>query len=124
MTTQNTQKGCLITVTRFGSDADEMAIPLVLANTAQATGENVLLWLSMDAVELAKTGVADTIPAKSFPPLGELFTQYIENGGRIGVCPACGKTHGVVAENMIPKAEWMGAAALLEQTDGMRTLSF
>lgn len=124
MTTQNKQKGCLITATRYGSDADEMAIPLVLANTAQAAGEDVLLWLSMDAVELAKTGVADTVPAKSFPPLGQLFSQFIENGGRIGVCPACGKTHGVVAENMIPKAEWMGAAALLEQSDGWRTLSF
>lgn len=124
MTTQENKKGCLITLTQFGKDTDAVATPLVLANAAKASGEEVLLWLTMEGVELAKIGKAETLIPRSFAPVSDLLNSFIESGGRIGICPPCGKTHGLNDDNMIANTEWMGAVALLEQSSGWRTLSF
>jgi len=48
--------------------------------------------------------------------VNELLEIYIENRGRIGVCPPCAKTHGVTENNIIGSAELMGAIALLDKT--------
>ncbi len=124
MSQQENKKGCLVTLTSFGEDTDAVAMPLALANAAKVAGEEVLLWLTLDGVELAKVGKAETLVPRSFAPVSELLSSFIENGGRIGICPPCGKTHNLNDDNMIDSAEWMGAVALLEQSSGWRTLSF
>ncbi len=124
MTKQENIKGCLVTLTKFGEDTDAVAVPLALANAAKIAGEEVLLWLTLDGVELAKVGKAETLVPRSFAPVSELLNSFIENGGRIGICPPCGKTHNLNDDNMIANAEWMGAVALLEESSGWRTLSF
>lgn len=124
MTTQEHKTGCLITLTQFGEDTDAVATPLVLANAAKAAGEEVLLWLTMEGVKLAKIGKAETLIPKSFAPVSDLLSSFIESGGRIGICPPCGKTHNLNDDNMITNSEWMGAVAMLEQSSGWRTLSF
>ena len=90
MTTKN--NNYLFTVTTFTNEnADRVATPLVLANSALANGKDVLIWLTMEGVELAKKGSAETLTPKSFAPVSELLDSYIEDGGRIGICPPCAK---------------------------------
>ena len=125
MTAQDTkQTEYLFTLTSFEGDSDRVAIPLVLANTALAVGGDVLLWLSLEAVELARNGSADKLEAISFPAVRELLDTFIENGGRIGVCPPCAKTHDLTEDNLIKNAEWMGAAAIVEAAAQRRTMAF
>ncbi|RDH82295.1 MAG: hypothetical protein DIZ80_08320 [endosymbiont of Galathealinum brachiosum] len=125
MTTQNTQSNnYLFTLTSFGSDTDRVATPLVLANSALVAGKDVLIWLTMEGVELAKQGAAGSLVPKSFAPVSELLETYIENGGKIGVCPPCAKTHGLTEDNILQQVELMGAVAMLEQTAGRQTFSF
>ena len=114
----------LFTVTHYDGDPDRVATPFVLANNALAAGGDVLLWLTVDGAELGKKGAADRIAAKSFPAVADLLKSYTENGGRIGVCPPCGKTHGVTDENMVANAQWLGAAAVLAEAQGRQTFSF
>lgn len=114
----------MFTLTSFGQDADRVAIPLSLGNMALALGHDVVIWLTLEGVVLAKPGAADTIIPKSFPPVKELLDTFIESGGRIGVCPPCAKTYGVTDDMKIDQAEWMGAAAMLEIAQGRTTLSF
>jgi predicted peroxiredoxin len=122
----NTQaENYLFTLTTFTeTDADRVATPLVLANSALASGKDVLLWLTMEGVELAKKGAAKTLAPKSFSPVSELLDTYIENGGRIGICPPCAQTHGLTDENIIDNAELMGAVAMLDESSGRQTFSF
>jgi predicted peroxiredoxin len=122
----NTQaENYLFTLTTFTeTDADRVATPLVLANSALASGKDVLLWLTMEGVELAKKGAAKTLAPKSFAPVSELLDTYIENGGRIGICPPCAQTHGLTDENIIDNAELMGAVAMLDESSGRQTFSF
>lgn len=121
--TENTNR-YLFVITGFDAEPDHTAGPLVLANSALSTGADVLLWLAHEAVNLAKQNIADAIKPESFPALGELLESFHEAGGRIGVCPPCGKTHGVTEQNMLPNASWMGAAAMLGEMQGRQTLSF
>lgn len=122
MTTES--KKYLFTVTHYDGDPDRVATPLVLANNALAMGGDVLLWLTVEGAKLGIRGAADAVIPKSFPPVAELLATFTENGGRIGVCPPCGKTHGVTDENMIVNGEWMGAAAVLDAAEERRTFSF
>ncbi|MFO1362239.1 MAG: DsrE family protein [Burkholderiales bacterium] len=122
MTTRQTKY--LFTVTHFDGDPDRVATPLVLANNALAAGGDVLLWLTVDGANLGRRGAADTLVAKSFPPVADLLKTFAENGGKIGVCPPCGKTHGVTDANILPGAEWMGAAAVLGAAQDRQAFSF
>ena len=114
----------LFTVTTFDADPDRVATPLVLANSALAGGADVLLWLSLEGVNLGRTGAADRLVPRSFPPVADLLSTFLEGGGRIGVCPPCAKTHGVTDENRVPESEWMGAAAVLAAGQGRQAFSF
>ena len=121
--TRNTQK-YLFTITHFDADADRVATPLVLANSALAGGADVLLWLTVDGANLGRRGAAQGLKPKSFPPVAELLQAFVENGGRIGVCPPCGKTHGVTDDNLLASAQWMGAVAVLAEAQQRQAFSF
>jgi predicted peroxiredoxin len=118
------QQSYLVISTHFDREPDLAAVSLVVANNALAAGSDVLIWLTSDAVELAKKGEARRVQPPSFSNLGELLDKYIGAGGRIGVCPPCAKTHGVTDDNLIANAAWMGAPALLSEMQSRRTLSF
>lgn len=120
----NTPERYLFVVTGFDKEPDRTAGPLVLANVALAAGADVLIWATHEGVRLAQNGTADAIKPASFPAFGELLASFRAGGGRIGVCPPCGKTHGITDETLAPNASWMGAQALLAEMRGRQTLSF
>lgn len=114
----------LFTVTHFNGDADRVAAPLVLANNALAAGGDVVVWVTLEGVMLAKQGAADGVIPKSFPPVADLLKAFKDNGGRIGVCPPCAKTHGVTQENMLANAEFMGGAAVIGAAEDRQAFTF
>lgn len=59
----------MYTLTSFWQDPDRVALPLVLGNSALALGHDVVIWLTLEGVNLAKSGAADTIIPKGFPRL-------------------------------------------------------
>ena len=125
MNTQSTNNNhFVITLSECRDDTDRVATPLVLANTALANGGTALLWLTMSGVELARHGTAQKLGAVSFAPVSELLDSFIEAGGKIGICPPCGKTHGLTDDDKLETAEWMGAAAMMAQAQNGQTLSF
>ena len=123
-TTQNPGDQLYIITNFSAQDPDRIATPLVLANCALAVESDVVIWLTMDGVELAREGAADTVPGNSFSPLSELLDSFIENGGRIGVCPPCGKSHDLQEQDLISNAEWVGGAALTGLAKNRQTFNF
>lgn len=114
----------LFILTNVSENADKAALPLVLANAALSADNDALIWLTLDGVNLAKNGTADEVQPESFAPVKELLDAFIENGGRIGVCPPCAATHKLTDENKLEHAEWMGGVALLEETRKRQTFTF
>jgi uncharacterized protein len=120
----NTPRKYLFTITHFEGDPDRVATPLVLANNALASGGDVLVWLTLEGVKLAKKDAAGALIPRSFPPVAELLKTFGEAGGRIGVCPPCAKTHGVVQESLLPNAEFMGGASVIGAAEDRQAFSF
>lgn len=116
MSNATNENGYVFSITHFDSDPDRVAVPLVLANNALAMGKDVLIWLTLEGVQLAKKGGAQGLQPKSFPAISDLLANFKESGGKIGVCPPCAKTHGVTNDNLVENASWMGVAAFLEQS--------
>ncbi|MDH5231641.1 MAG: DsrE family protein [Gammaproteobacteria bacterium] len=119
----NDKQTYIYTLTDF-SDPDQIAVPLVLANAALAMGKKAMLWTTLEGVNLAKKGSVDEIVSPSFSSVSEIFEEFKQAGGQIGVCPACAKTHGVTEENLVENGVWMGAAAITEATQNSNSMSF
>jgi len=111
------------TLTAF-DNPDQVAVPLVLANAALAMGSDAIVWTTLEGVHLGKKGSADDMHSPSFGPVKELINQFVNAGGRIGICPACANTHGVTDENIVENGLWMGAAAVTEAIQNRNSLSF
>jgi len=47
----------------------------VLANNALAAGGDVLLWVSLEAMKLARREAASELEPKSFPPVADLLRR-------------------------------------------------
>lgn len=126
MSTQtNSTAGHLYIVSNFSdNDPDRVATPLVLANCALAADSDVVIWLTMDGVELAREGAAQSLPTRSFAPVSDLLDSFIDNGGRIGICPPCGQSHDLTEEDFVGNAEWIGGAALIELAKDRQTFNF
>ncbi len=122
MTTKT--NGYVFSITHFDNDPERVAVPLVLANNALAMGDEVLVWLTLDAVKLARNTGPNGLKSKSFPSIDELLGTFAENGGTIGVCPPCANTHKVTERDLADNASFMGAAALLEKARGSQTVWF
>ena len=122
MTTES--NSYVFSITHFDSDPERVAVPLVLANNALAMGSEVLVWLTLDAVKLASNTSPTGLKSKSFPSIDELLQTFAESGGTIGVCPPCARTHEVAEQDLVDNASFMGAAALLEKTQGSQTAWF
>lgn len=124
MTTQNENKGYVFSITNYDADPDRVAVPLVLANNALAMGQDVLIWVTLEAVNLATKNGGEGLLPKSFPAISELLDTYKANGGKIGVCPPCAKTHGVSDADLAENASWMGGAAVLSESQSRQTAWF
>jgi predicted peroxiredoxin len=119
-----TETGTYLYTLTSTDDLDRIALPLVLANAALAMGQEALIWLTLDGVKIAKKGFADNLVSPSFSKINDLLQQYADAGGKIGICPACAKTHDVSEEDVIENANWMGAAAVQDAAIGRQVLSF
>ena len=124
MNNQTEKKGYVISITHFANDPDRVAVPLALANNALAMGQDVLIWLTLEAVQLARHNGSEGLQPKSFPAIKELLENFKINGGKLGVCPPCAKTYGITDTDLVENASWMGAAAVLEQSQNRQAAWF
>jgi uncharacterized protein len=68
----------------------------------------------VEAVRLATPGYADTISAAGFKPLNELLAGFVENGGKLWVCPPCFNARELDKDNLVAGASFAGGAAVVE----------
>jgi predicted peroxiredoxin len=113
-------------VTRGPSDAELATIPFVMAAAALASDVRVVIGLQGDAVELARTGIAETVEAAGFPPLAKLLADVLELGGSLLVCNPCLKSRGIaVPDDLVAGAEVVAAARFVaEITSATNALSY
>lgn len=104
-----------VTITHCRTDGDKATLGFVVANAAQGSGKETMVFLSTDGVYCAAKGEAEKInEGAPFAPLKELINKFVEAGGKIYVCTPCMKKRGIDPEQLIEGATPAGGAALVE----------
>jgi predicted peroxiredoxin len=103
-----------INLTTAKDNPDKTTVAFVVANAGIATGQEVVIFLNIEAVRLAVPGYVDDITSPGFKPLPELLDFFVENGGKIWVCPPCFDARDLDRDNMISGMTFAGGAAVVE----------
>ena len=62
---------------------DKATVGFVVANAAMASGQDVLVFLTVEAVRFGFVGGAEGIHAPGFAPLADLVASFGSGGGKI-----------------------------------------
>ena len=120
----DTQK--LVIVNSRGFDDERASVAWSIANAAVASDMEVTMFLvaaGVDWVRKGATAVAHPNPLD--PTIGDMVQNFLDNGGRILVCPPCAKVRGYDEHALIDAATLAGAPVMLtEVRAGAATLSF
>jgi uncharacterized protein len=101
---------------------DKATVAFVVANAALASGKEVLIFLTVEAVRLGIVGGADGINAAGFAPLADLIATLGAGGGKILVCTPCAKVRGLDEQPLVAGGVLGGGAGLVEfMTSGNKT---
>lgn len=117
--------GKILTYGSHGKESAERAsLTFIVGNTALASEQESVIFLTIEGVRLATKGYADNIHEEGFAPVKELIDQYVSSGGTLIACSACCQPRGITEADLIDGAEMAGAARLVEYlTEGYATFT-
>ena len=111
--------------TQGKDNVERASLAFVTANIALTSGQEATVLLTIEGVRVATRGYTDGLQAGGFPPLSELVSQFVNNGGRLWVCGACAKPRSITEADLVAGANIIGAATAVEAlVNGARSLSF
>ena len=84
-----------------------------VAATAIASGADVAVWLTGEAVWFAVVGKQPNLELEYATPVGELI-ETVRSAGRIVVCTQCAARRAIVAADLVEGATIAGAASFVE----------
>lgn len=90
------------------NNAEKATISFILAFTSSKTHETAV-FVAADATNLLIKSNRPNVHAQGYDPLNGLIDGFVENGGKIWLCPACAKAKGVTTEDLIEGVEIAGA---------------
>lgn len=104
---------------------ERATLPFVAANIAATAGQEAIVLCTIEAVWLGTSGGTDGIAADGLPGLCDLYSQFVENGGRVWLCGACARPRGITEEHLRTGTTIVGAARVVEEiVGGARTVAF
>jgi len=104
----NTMKKFLINCRDGVNDLERATVSFILAVTASKTNE-AAVFATSDAADLCVKGRVDGLVAEGYEPLADLVRDFVGNGGRIWLCPACAKAKGISEDHLMDGVEIAGA---------------
>ena len=104
-----------VSITHCKTDGDKATLGFVVANAAQGSEKETMVFLSSDGVWAAVPAEIDKVNVGApFAPLKDLIDKFIKAGGKIYVCTPCMKKRGIGETDLIAGATPAGGAALVE----------
>lgn len=106
-------------------DPERATLPFVAANIAATAGQDSVVLCTIEGVWLGTEGGTDGIASPGLPALGDLFAEFVENGGQVWLCGACTKPRNIGEDGLAKGAAIVGAAKVVEEViAGARTIAF
>lgn len=104
-------------------DSERVTIAFLTAGAALQRGNEVMMFLTKEAVRLALPGHATGIACEGCPPLERIFQQFADGGGRLLACPFCVDARKVDSDAFVPHATVGGASPMFDWLgDGPHTV--
>ena len=117
-TTHSTADKVLVGLSHGAEEPENVLIAYLMGVEALRAGNEAVLWLTKEGIDVAVDGFVETIAIEGAPSVADLHEEFVNSGGRLFACPVCvklrGKTDAVWAKN----AEVKGAPAVYEYTAG------
>jgi uncharacterized protein len=103
-----------VSITHSKNDLDKATVGFVVANASVASGQETLVFLSIEGVRLSVQGFTDGLQEEGFAPIKELIGSFVKAGGTIYVCSPCMKKRGLSEQPLVQGATIVGGAKLVE----------
>jgi predicted peroxiredoxin len=103
-----------VSLTHATDNPDKATVAFVIANAALGSGQDTLVFLSVEGVRLSQSGYADDIHEEGFSPLKDLMANFAAAGGRIFVCSPCFKKRKLDDTRLVAGTTIVGGAKLVE----------
>lgn len=103
----------LINAQHGADDIEKATVALIVAGAAAAMDSETAVFLTCDAVDMATRNGTDGLGADGYPAPAELIESFVDNGGKLWVCPVCAKARGIGADDLIDGAVITGAATMI-----------
>jgi predicted peroxiredoxin len=100
--------------THAADDPERAIVPFIAANVAAASGQEAVVLLTAEGAWLCQQGYAARVAAPGFPQLAGLIEDFVAAGGKVWGCSACTTPRGIGEAQLIPGAQIVGAAAIVE----------
>jgi predicted peroxiredoxin len=105
----------LVVKVTCGAEAPErLSQGITVASTAVASGVDVSLWLTGDAVWLGVRGRVPDLELEFATPLTDLVESLLE-GARVTLCTQCVKRRGITDAHVADGVRIAGAASFVEE---------
>lgn len=104
-----------VTITHCATDPDKATLGFVVANAAQGSEKQTMVFLSSDGVYCAVPEEMSKVDEGApFAPLKDLIEKFLKAGGKIYVCTPCMKKRSIAEGDLLEGATPAGGAALVE----------
>ncbi len=115
----------LVVLMTHGPQEERASVGFTIANGGITAGLAVSVFLTGDAVDIARRGAADAVQMHPLEPLGGLVQDFLARGGTLWACTPCVRARGYADGDLIAGAEITGASPMHERIRaGAATLSF
>ena len=118
MTTTSTSDKVLIGLSHGADEPENVLIAYLMGVEALRAGNEAVMWLTKDGIEVGVDGFAETVVVEGAPSIADLHEEYVNSGGRFFVCPVCVKLRGQTDAVWAKNAEVAGAPAVYAYTSG------
>ena len=114
MTTATQQQKFLINCTNGKDDVERATVSFILALSSASHNNETAVFATSDAANLCVKGGTDDLVADGYEPLNNLIEDFVENGGKIWLCPVCAKAKGITEGDLRPGVEIAGAPRTMD----------
>jgi predicted peroxiredoxin len=115
----------VVNITCAKDNPDKATVAMVIANAALVSGQDVVVFLSTEGVCLGVKSYTDDMNEEGFPPMPELMSGFLDNGGTMWVCTPCFKKRKYAESDLIEGAKLVGGATLVEAlAQGAASISY
>lgn len=118
-------RGLVIKLTAGAEEPERANQAINVAATALASGAEVSLWLTGEAVWFAVPGRAEQVELPHAAPFEELLAGVLA-GGQLTVCTQCAKRRSLTTDDLIDGVRIAGSSAFAEEIlgDGVQAIVY